>query len=130
MLNEPTEEQLAKLPPLLGTDEIPCQDKIIHLHLVVSKHELCDARFIYAYGNELENGMPPCDHHWFVAEYDQETATCFGYFCFDDVRIACGTWECFKLDDLRWLEIGPNRKQIANDIAWKPMKFSELLSAI
>lgn len=129
MLNEPTPEQLAKLPPILSTDEIPCEDRIIHLHFFVSKHDICNALFIHAYGNALQNSMPPCDHHWYVVEYDQETAICFGYFCFDNVRTGWGAWEYFSLDDLELLEIGPDRKQIVNDADWKPKKFLELLNA-
>ena len=130
MLNEPTAEQLSTLPPLLSTDGIACEDRIIQLHFFVSKEDICSALHIHAYGNSLQNSMPPCDHHWYVAEYDPETATCFGYFCFDGVHTGWGAWEYFGLEDLVFLEIGPARKRIVNDADWKPRKFSEIVNAI
>ena len=48
MWNTPTKEELAKIPRLYETENIPLKDKIIHLHFFIGG----------------------CD--WYIAEYDGE----------------------------------------------------------
>ena len=48
MINEPTAEQLAKVPGLYSTEHISTQDKIIHAHFFIG------------------------ESHWFLTEFDKQ----------------------------------------------------------
>ncbi|MCG8533343.1 MAG: DUF2958 domain-containing protein [Desulfovibrionales bacterium] len=90
MWNPPTAEQLSKLPRLYETEEIPLQDKIIHLHFFIGD----------------------CD--WFVAEYDGDD-TFFGYvILLGDTQNA--EWGYFSLSEL--LDIQVSYVEIEHDLYW------------
>ena len=55
MWNEPTKEQLAKIPRLYETEGVPLKEKQIYLHFFIGA----------------------CD--WYVAEYDEEENLFWGY---------------------------------------------------
>jgi len=59
MWNEPTPEQLAKLPKLYETEKVPLKDKPVYIHFFIGG----------------------CD--WFIAEYDGEDLF-FGYATLGD----------------------------------------------
>ena len=63
MWNEPSKEQLAKLPRLYETEPIPLKDKLIHLHFFIGG----------------------CD--WYVCEYDGEDLL-WGYAYLNDPQNA------------------------------------------
>ena len=84
MWNIPSKERLEKIPRLYETENIPCKDKIIHLHFFIGG----------------------CD--WYVAEYDGEELF-FGYAILWDHRYA--EWGYFSFEELKeikidcWLEV-------------------------
>lgn len=86
MWNEPTKARLASIPGLYGTEGIPTEEKIIHLHFFVAG----------------------CD--WYAAEYDPEQELCFGYAILnEDYQNA--EWGYFSIAELRdvtvagWVEV-------------------------
>ncbi len=56
MFNPPTDVELAKMPRLYETEDVPAKDKIIHIHFFLGSSD------------------------WFIAEYDGED-TFFGFAC-------------------------------------------------
>jgi hypothetical protein len=81
MWNEPTPEQLARIPRLYETENIPLKDKPIHLHCFIGG----------------------CD--WFISEYDGEDLF-FGYVILNnDVYLA--EWGYASLAELKSLNIPP-----------------------
>lgn len=72
MWNEPTHEQLSRIPPLYDTERIPFDDKIMHLHFFIpgqdtkldeispilpkttQRHQLILLRYSF---------------HWYIAEF-------------------------------------------------------------
>ncbi len=81
MWNEPTKPQLAKLPRLYQTEDIPLKDKQIHLHFFIGG----------------------CD--WYVAEYDGEDLF-WGYAILNsDFEMA--EWGYISFQELKELKIPP-----------------------
>jgi hypothetical protein len=74
MWNEPTKDQLAKLPKLYETEEIPLMDKLIHLHFFIGG----------------------CD--WYIAEYDGEDLF-WGYVDLNDPEMA--EWGYISFQELK-----------------------------
>ena len=56
MWNQPTEKELAKVPRLYATENVPARDKVIHLHFFIGNSD------------------------WFICEYDGDD-TFFGFAC-------------------------------------------------
>jgi len=85
MWNEPTKERLAKIPKLYECEDVPVQDKVIHLHFFIGG----------------------CD--WFISETDREDMM-FG-FCILNGDLQNAEWGYVSLSELRpiksrgWLEI-------------------------
>lgn len=66
MLNIPSAARLAKLPRLYETDNIPAEDKLIHLHFFIGN---CDW-FIAEYdGDDLFYGFAVLGGDWECAEW-------------------------------------------------------------
>ena len=80
MWNEPTPEQLSKLPRLYQTENIPLKSKPIYLHCFVGG----------------------CD--WFISEYDGEDLF-FGYAIVNDPDMA--EWGYVSFQELKNLKIRP-----------------------
>ena len=84
MWNEPTPEQLAKLPKLYETEKVPLKDKPVYIHFFIG---VCD---------------------WFVSEYDGEDLF-FGYAIIGNPIFA--EWGYISFTELKeikingWLEI-------------------------
>lgn len=98
MWNKPTPEQLARLPRLYDTENIPLEEKIIHLHFFIGA----------------------CD--WYIAEYDGDDLF-WGYANLGDDQNA--EWGYISFRELR--EIKVRRViEIDNDLYWKPKKFGEI----
>jgi hypothetical protein len=81
MWNQPTKEQLAKIPGLYETEDIPLKDKLIHLHLFIGG----------------------CD--WYIAEYDGEDLF-WGYVILNgDLEMA--EWGYISFEELKRIKIPP-----------------------
>jgi hypothetical protein len=79
MWNEPTKERLAKIPKLYETEEIPTQDKEIHLHFFLGG----------------------CD--WFISETNGEDIM-FG-FCILNGDLDMAEWGYVSLSELRSIKV-------------------------
>jgi hypothetical protein len=78
MWNVPTEEQLAKLPSLYETEEIPLMDKLIHLHFFIGGSD------------------------WYIVEYDGEDLF-WGYVDLNDPEMA--EWGYISYQELKEIKI-------------------------
>lgn len=99
MWNVPTPEQLARVPDLFETREIPCEEKLICLHFL----------------------FRDCD--WYVAEFDGED-TFYGYVVLRD-DLARAAWCYFSLKDLQeicWV----GGMQVLHDDLWEVRKASKV----
>lgn len=98
MWNEPTKEQLAKIPGLYGTEHVKTKDKLIYMHFFLGG----------------------CD--WYVAEFDGEDLF-FGYAIlnndFDNAE-----WGYFSLQELKSIKVG--WLEIDRDLHWDIRKASEI----
>jgi len=85
MWNEPSKERLARIPRLYETEEIPLQDKMIHLHFFIGG----------------------CD--WFIAEFDGDDL--FWGFAVLNQDLQNAEWGYISFREMReikingWLEI-------------------------
>lgn len=73
MWNEPSAQQLARLPRLYEIDNIPLKDKMIHMHFFVGGSD------------------------WYAAEYGPSDRRFFGYVILNDDRHDA-EWGYFSLD--------------------------------
>lgn len=97
MWNKPTTKQLAKIPALYSTEDIPTENKKVVMHFF----------------------MGGCD--WWITEFDG-VDTFFGFACLGDPEMA--EWGYVSYSELRntrvkWLEVD-------RDIHWKPIEFGKL----
>jgi hypothetical protein len=92
MWNEPSQEQLAKIPKLYETEHIPLQDKLIYLHFFIGG---CDWYIAETDGNDLFWGFVILNNDYQMAEW--------GYFSFNELR---------SIKSLGWI-------QIDNDLHWE-----------
>jgi len=75
MWNEPGKEQLSKIPKLYQTENIPLEDKLIHLHFFIGG---CD-RYVAEYdGEDLFWGYAILNHDFEMAEW--------GYISFQELK--------------------------------------------
>jgi hypothetical protein len=94
MWNMPNEEELARIPKLYETENIPLKDKIIHLHFFIGG----------------------CD--WYIAEYSPEEDLFWGYAILNgDTDNA--EWGYISFKELRELVVGP-AIEVDRDIWWEP----------
>jgi hypothetical protein len=93
MINEPTAEQLAKVPGLYETEHISIQDKIIYAHFFIG------------------------DSHWFLTEYDKQ-GLAFG-FCILNGNFEMAEWGFFSMEELRTINIF-GVFQVEYDVLWEP----------
>lgn len=95
MWNEPSQEQLAKIPKLYETEHIPLQDKLIYLHFFIGG---CDWYIAETDGDDLFWGFVILNNDYQMAEW--------GYFSFNELRrISAQGW--IQIDnDLHW-DISP-----------------------
>jgi len=98
MWNEPTPEQLAKIPRLYETESTPLKDKRIYLHCFIGQ----------------------CD--WFICEYDGEDLF-FGYVILGDSRFA--EWGYISFEELRQIRVPPGI-EVDCEFFEKPLKASEI----
>ncbi len=99
MWNEPAQEQLAKIPKLYETENIPLKEKLIYLHFFIGA----------------------CD--WYVAEYDGEELF-WGYTILNgDFEMA--EWGYFSFEELKRIKISPGF-EIDCEISWRVRKAVEI----
>jgi len=97
--NEPTLEELVKIPTLYSTDKIPPKDKLIYEHF-----------FIFC-----------CD--WYVVEYDPKEQLFFGYAILNnDYQNA--EWGYVSLNELKSLNF--KGFEVERDLYWNAKKASEI----
>jgi hypothetical protein len=99
MWNKPNNEELAKIPAFYSTEEVPLQEKMIHMHFFIGG----------------------CD--WFAAEYDPETRNFFGFAILNnDYEMA--EWGYFSLDELESLKV--KFLEVDRDLHFIPKKAIEV----
>lgn len=99
MWNEPTVEDLAKLPKLYETEKVPVQDKIIVMHFFI-------------FGTD-----------WYIVEYDSENEIFFGFVILQEDYFNA-EWGYIPLSELK--EINIAGIEVDRDIIWKPRKAKEV----
>jgi len=98
MWNEPTPEQLARIPRLYETENTSLKDKPIHLHCFIGG----------------------CD--WFISEYDGEDLF-FGYAIIGDSRF--GEWGYISFTELKQIRVPPGI-EVDCELLDPPLKASEI----
>ena len=93
MWNAPTIQELAGIPPLYQTENIPNRQKIIHMHFFLGASD------------------------WFVVEYDGDD-TFFGFVILNDDEVNA-EWGYFSLSEL--LEVCFLGFEVDRDIYWEPV---------
>ena len=79
MFNEPTDIELAKVPRLYETEDIPAKDKIIWMHFFLGNSD------------------------WFIAEFDGDD-TFFGFACLNGWT-DCAEWGYISFKELKQLKV-------------------------
>ena len=92
MWNEPSLEELIRLPGLYTTDQTPLPEKIIEMHFFIGG----------------------CD--WFAAEYSFQDRIFFGYAILND-DLLNAEWGYFSFDELR--EVRIRGFEIDRDLHWR-----------
>lgn len=91
MFNQPTIEQLKRIPNLYETEGIPLKEKNLHLH--------------FQFANS----------HWYIVEFDQKD-TFFGFVILNgDLEMA--EWGYISFNELKTIDIGGF--EVSNDPNWK-----------
>ena len=111
MFNEPTDTELAKVPRLYETENVPVKDKKVHIHFFLASSD------------------------WFIVEYDGED-TFFGFVCLNGWQ-DCAEWGYISYKELRELRvqqpIGIDGQrmlmplEVDRDLHWTPKKASDVL---
>ncbi len=88
----PPADAVAGIPGLYGTEKVPLDEKVIHLHFFVGA----------------------CD--WWLVEYDPKERQGFGYVCLGDPHMA--EWGYVDLVELERIQAGP--LVVERDLYWTP----------
>ena len=99
MWNEPTQEQLADLPRLYETEEVPLADKIIAMHFFLGG----------------------CD--WWIVEFDGKDLL-WGYAVLNGDQ-ENGEWGYISLSELRALKVRPGI-EVDFDLHWTPKQAKDI----
>ena len=100
MWNEPSKERLAKIPKLYETEEIPLQEKLIHLHFFIGA----------------------CD--WFVAEYDGDDL--FWGFAILNQDYEMAEWGYVSFSELKSISINGIEIDCETEAIWKVKRAAEI----
>lgn len=99
MWNKPTREELAVLPPMYSGEDVPLEEKVIHMHFFIGG----------------------CD--WFAAEYDPEDQIFFGFAVLNgDLEMA--EWGNFSLEELSDLRV--KFLEVDRDLHWEKRKAKDV----
>ncbi len=85
------------MPALYGTEEVPLDERVIHLHYFVGR----------------------CD--WWLVEYDPKERQAFGYACLGDPHMA--EWGYVDLTELERIQV--DQVVVERDLHWTPRKAKE-----
>ena len=99
MWNQPSEQELRKLPGLYDTEDVPLGEKLIHMHFFLGS----------------------CD--WYVAEYDGQDLF-FGYAVLNGDR-QLAEWGYISLAELKALKVGPGI-EVDRDLHWRVRPASQV----
>jgi hypothetical protein len=95
MWNQPTPEELAKLPEAYSTEDKGLEDTIMHMHFFIG------------------------DSDWYVAEYHPRDRVFFGYAILGG-DLQNSDWGYMSLDEMLEIKAGPLGIQIDRDMKFKP----------
>lgn len=98
MWNEPTAQELSRIPGLYQTDHILIPDTIIHMHFFIGG----------------------CD--WYVAEFDGEDMF-FGYAVLHG-DLGNAEWGYYSLAELQSINI--RGLEVDRDLHWQPVPFGDI----
>jgi len=98
MWNEPTEKQLAQLPKLGETEDVPTKDKMVLMHFFIGSAD------------------------WYAIEFDGEDIF-FGFADLGDPVMS--EWGYFSLKELKELVVGPGI-EVDRNLHWPPTLASEI----
>jgi hypothetical protein len=100
MWNEPTKEQLAKIPKLYQTENVPLREKLVYLHFFIGG----------------------CD--WYISEFDEAEDLFWGYAILNnDLEMA--EWGYVSFQELKSIKIPPGF-EVDCDLYWEIRKASEI----
>lgn len=99
MQNEPTDDDLRRLPTLFSDLKKPAHCAIIYEHFTLNRS------------------------HWYAAEYDPNTRTFFGFSIYD-AKPTTGAWCLFGLDQLRSARV--HGRVVERDTHWQPRPASDV----
>ena len=99
MWNEPTEEELRKLPKLYETEKVSLEEKLIHMHFFIGG----------------------CD--WYISEYEPSERLFFGYAILNN-DLQNSEWGYISYDELR--DISIQGIEIDRDLYWKSQRALEV----
>ncbi len=100
MWNEPSEKELARMPPLYTNENTKLEDIMIHMHFFFGGSD------------------------WYMAEYSQEDRIFFGYTILNG-DYQNSEWGYTLYDELRNIRIPPGF-EIDRDLHWEPTKVSDI----
>jgi len=100
MWNEPSLEELAKLPRLYDTEDLSLKKKVIHMHFFLGG----------------------CD--WYTAEYSPDERNFFGYVILN-ANYENAEWGYMSFDELRETKT-PHGFEVDRDLYWKPTKAGDV----
>ena len=100
MWNTPTPKQLEKLPRLYETENIPSEDKIIHMHFFLGGSD------------------------WYMAEYSPKERIFFGYTILNQDYYN-SEWGYTSLDEMVNLKTSQGF-EIDRDLHWKHKRFKDI----
>lgn len=95
--NEPSLEELARIPPLYSTEKIPVKDHIIYEHFFIFSSD------------------------WYISEYDQKSKIMFGYAILND-DYQNSEWGYVDYNELK--ELNVHGFEVDRDLDWYPKKAS------
>ena len=96
MYNEPSKKELAKIPKLYSTENIPLKDKIIHMHFFL------------------------CNSDWYIAEYDGYDIF-FGFVCLNGCK-DLAEWGYIRFSELKELKANVPIKMSRNESGFIPLE--------
>ena len=99
MWNEPTREELEKIPSFYSTEGVPLKEKLIVMHFFIGG----------------------CD--WYVTEYSSEEKCFFGFAILNG-DLDNAEWGYFSLDELCSLKV--KFLEVDKDCHWTPKKAIEI----
>jgi len=100
MWNEPTSDELHRIPRLYATRKVKAADTVIHTHFFLGGSD------------------------WYVAEYDPHQRLFYGYTILNN-DLQNAEWGYISYDELRAIRIR-NAFEVDHDLHWEPQKASEI----